>query len=112
MAIISPEEHNESQTYLLHPSISHPSPKVVAAQGNYLILENGQRILDASGGPAVTSLGHGNRDVQRAVVNQMQQLSYCHSLFWSNPAAEELAKEVIESTKGVMAKALFYNSGI
>ena len=97
---------------LLHPNIHSPlPPKVVGAEGCYLILEDGRRILEASGGPAVTCIGHGNAEVADAVVEQMKQFSYCFALFYSNDASEELCRRLVASTEGAMAKATIMSSG-
>lgn len=45
---------------VLHRSLHHEPLRVVAARGNHLELNNGQRIFDATGGAAVSCLGHGN----------------------------------------------------
>lgn len=98
---------------ILHPSTRRPQPPtVVSADGCYLILDDGRRIFEASGGPAVTCIGHGNSEVAEAVSNQMRKVSYCFSLYYSNLCAEELAKVVLASTNGAMAKATFMSSGI
>lgn len=57
------------------------------------------------------SIGHGDEDVQRAVLDQMSQFSFAHSLFWGHNAAKELARVLIESTEGKLSKALFFGSG-
>ncbi|KAH8805467.1 aminotransferase, class III [Xylogone sp. PMI_703] len=84
---------------------------LLSAQGSYLTLETGQRILDATGGAAVACLGHGNKRIQKALMAQMDQVSYCHSLFFSNSSGEELARILIESTGGRMERALIVSSG-
>ena len=45
---------------VLHRSLHHKPLHVLSAKGNFLHLDNGQRILDATGGAAVSCLGHGN----------------------------------------------------
>lgn len=49
----------QETSFVLHRSLHVDPAYVVAAQGNYLHLSNGQSILDASGGAAVACLGHG-----------------------------------------------------
>ena len=49
--------------------------------------------------------------VRQAVMEQMDRVSYCHSLFYATSAAEELAKVLIDSTGGEMARAFFISSG-
>jgi len=101
-----------TSSYILHPNIHRPPPKVISANGIYLTLENGQKVLDSSGGPAVACIGHGNIDVRNAVSRQMDQFSFCHGLSYTNSAAEDLAREVIKSTGGVMSKATIIGSGM
>lgn len=96
---------------ILHRHIHHEPLPVVGGSGNYLELSNGQKILDATGGAAVSCLGHGNGRVKEAIRRQMDQVSYCHSLFFGTPAAEGLGKELIDATDGQMAKALIVSSG-
>lgn len=49
--------------------------------------------------------------VQQALIEQMDQVSYCHSLFYATHAAEDLANLLIESTYNEMARAFFVSSG-
>jgi adenosylmethionine-8-amino-7-oxononanoate aminotransferase len=49
--------------------------------------------------------------VRRAVADQMDSVSYCHSLFYGTSAVETLANLLIRSTDGEMAKAFFISSG-
>ena len=46
---------------VLHRSLHYEPLHAMFAKGNYLHLSNGQKILDASGGAAVASLGGGSK---------------------------------------------------
>lgn len=96
---------------VLHRSLHQLPEKVIEATGNWLILENGQRILDATGGAAVVCLGHSNNRIMKAMQAQMREVSYCSSFFFSSTGAENLAKFLVDSTQGKMAKAFVVNSG-
>lgn len=100
-----------SKSAVLHRSLHHDPLRVVRAEGNYLTLSNGQRILDATGGAAVSCLGHGNARVKKAIADQMDTVSYCHSLFFSTSAAENLANELVASTNGEMSRVFVVSSG-
>jgi adenosylmethionine-8-amino-7-oxononanoate aminotransferase len=100
-----------TQSYTLHRSLHKKPHTVVSAEGLYLTLSNGQKILDASGGAAVSCLGHGNARVKAAITKQMEVVSYCHTLFYSTSAAEELAEELCAGTGGEMTKAFIVSSG-
>ncbi|MGH6713353.1 MAG: aspartate aminotransferase family protein, partial [Bradyrhizobium sp.] len=43
---------------VLHRSLRETPPRAVGGEGVWLIAEDGKRILDASGGAAVSCLGH------------------------------------------------------
>ena len=108
----STSEHNDdNKSAVLHRHLHNPPKRVISAKGNFLTLEDGRKIFDATGGAAVACIGHGNESVKAAVARQMDQVSYCHSLFFSSSGAENLAKALIESTKGVMSKAFIVSSG-
>jgi adenosylmethionine-8-amino-7-oxononanoate aminotransferase len=101
----------ERESAVLHRHLHQPPLRVVSAHGNYLTLEGGRKVFDATGGAAVACIGHGNEAVKVAVQRQMDQVSYCHSLFFSSSGAENLARLLIESTDGVMARAIIVSSG-
>ena len=100
-----------TKSALLHRNIKEEPRTVVFAQANYLTLDNGQRILDATGGAAVACLGHGNERVKKAIAVQMDEVSYCHSLFFASRSGEGLARHLIDSTNGRMSKAFIVSSG-
>lgn len=83
----------------------------MGASGNYLHLADGGKLLDATGGAAVSCLGHGNQRVKEAIISQLDVVSYVHSATFATEAAEMLAKELVESTGGVMSKAYIVSSG-
>jgi adenosylmethionine-8-amino-7-oxononanoate aminotransferase len=100
-----------STSAVLHRNIHNLPAQVVAAKGLYITLGNGQTILDATGGAAVSCLGHGNERVKQAIQKQMDVVSYCHSLFYRTEVAEELAKELVRGTGGEMTRVYIVSSG-
>ena len=53
-------QHGGSESFVLHRSLHHEPLQVISAKGNLIHLNNGQSIFDATGGAAVSCLGHGN----------------------------------------------------
>jgi adenosylmethionine-8-amino-7-oxononanoate aminotransferase len=97
--------------YLMDRDLNVTPHEVVNAQGNYIELDNGQSMFDATGGAAVACLGHGNNEVIQAVTNQMRQLSYCHSMFFRTRCTTDLAQELIAGAEYKLAKAFIICSG-
>lgn len=49
--------------------------------------------------------------IKQAIMKQMDEVSYCHSLFYGTSATEDLANILIDSTYGEMAKVFVISSG-
>lgn len=71
----------------------------------------GQRYLDASGGAAVSCLGHGHPDVVAAMHRQIDQLAYAHTSFFTTEVAEQLADQLIRTAPEGMSHAYFVSGG-
>jgi adenosylmethionine-8-amino-7-oxononanoate aminotransferase len=67
-------------------------PLAVRGEGCYLYDAEGRRYLDACGGAAVVSIGHGVREVIDAAHRQALELSYAHTSQFMTPVAHELAQ--------------------
>jgi len=104
-------DNESSKSAFLHRHLHNPPKRIVSAKGNYLKLEDGRKMFDATGGAAVACIGHGDESVKAAVARQMDQVSCCHLLFFSSSGAESLATALIESTGAVVAKAFIVSSG-
>lgn len=96
----------------LHRNIHIIPKKAIGGKGSYIFLEDGQKVLDSTGGAAVSCLGHGHEEVTKAMMAQMNQLSYCHTAFFRTDPYEELASFLVDSTGGRMSKLFVISSGI
>ena len=100
-------------SHVLHRNISITVPTVKSAEGNYLIDDTGKKYLDASGGAAVSCLGHTNARVIEAIKNQLDKVSFAHTGVFTNEPAEELATYLIENAPDGFGngRAMFLGSG-
>ncbi len=96
---------------VLHRQLRHGFPAAVRGVGSYLELEDGRRILDASGGAAVACIGHGDQRVVAAAAAQMGAVAYCATVFFTSAACEQLCRVLVDSTGGHMARAYMVSSG-
>ncbi len=78
--------------------------------GAYLIDDSGKRYLDACGGAAVSCLGHSHPDVVAAIQQQVQQLPYAHTAFFTTDVLEELADTLVEGAPG-LGRVLLLSGG-
>jgi adenosylmethionine-8-amino-7-oxononanoate aminotransferase len=98
-------------TQVLHRLLNRPYPVAAGGQGVYLRDGEGREYIDASGGAAVSCLGHGHPEVLAAMHAQLDALAYAHTSFFTSAPAEELAERLIASAPAGMASVYFCSSG-
>jgi len=96
---------------VLHRSLRETPPTAIGGEGVWLIAEDGRRVLDASGGAAVSCLGHQHPRIVQAMVNQASKLAYAHTAFFSSEPAEALADHLVGHEPGGLAYAYFVSGG-
>jgi len=92
-------------------SIRAGLPTVVGGQGIELIGADGRRYIDASGGAAVSCLGHGHPTVVAAIARQAQAMAYAHTSFFTNEPAERLADALIAAAPAGLTRVYFVDNG-
>ncbi len=97
--------------HVFHRNPRVEPPVAVAGEGIYLIDSEGRRYLDASGGAAVSCLGHGHPAVIEAIRQQAGRLAYAHTAFFSSEPAEALADWLVEASGGNFARVYFVSGG-
>ena len=97
---------------VLHRDTHFIPRKAIGGKGCYIFLEDGTKFLDSTGGAAVSCLGHGHEQINQAIKDQMDQLSYCHSAFFGTQVTEDLATFLTESTGKKLSKLFVVSSGM
>ena len=98
-------------TRILHRSIAHRYPVAARGEGIYLWDTTGRSYIDASGGAAVSCLGHGHPEVLAAMHAQLDKLAYAHTSFFTTEAAEDLAHDLIEHAPSAISHVYFVSGG-
>ena len=90
---------------------SYDLPNAVGGDGCYIIDEKGKRYLDASGGAAVSCLGHSDKTIQKAIIEQTEKLAFAHTSFFTSEPAELLANLLAKHSPEGLDKVYFVSSG-
>ncbi|CAD5298604.1 Adenosylmethionine-8-amino-7-oxononanoate aminotransferase [Bosea sp. 62] len=98
-------------SHILHRMLSKTYPTATGGEGMVLRDRDGREHIDASGGAAVSCLGHGHPDVLAAMHAQIDKLAYAHTSFFTTDAAEELADHLIARAPPGMESVYFCSSG-
>ena len=98
-------------SHVFHRNPNNDYPVAVRGDGVYLIDRAGKRYLDASGGAAVSCLGHTDRAVVEAIKAQLDRLPFAHTSFFSNEPMEALADELIRRSPKAFDRVYFVSGG-
>jgi hypothetical protein len=82
-------------SHIIHRNLRQVPPVAVGADGITIRAADGKTYIDASGGAAVSSLGHGHPDVIAAMHRQIERCAYAHTSFFTTEVAEELADRLV-----------------
>ncbi len=104
-------ENRMTRTHVFHRQLQHTPPVAVSGQGVHLTDAEGKKYIDASGGAAVSCLGHGHPDVLAAMHAQIDTLAYAHTSFFTTAVAEELADELVKTAPEGMSHVYFVSGG-
>jgi adenosylmethionine-8-amino-7-oxononanoate aminotransferase len=98
-------------TTVFHRAPKRTLPVAVAGDGIEIIDSEGKRYIDASGGAAVSCLGHSNQRVIDAIKRQAQQLAYAHTSFFTTEPAEALADWLVGRAPQGLGHVYFVSGG-
>jgi len=98
-------------SHVFHRRLDHDYPLAVRGDGVYLVDAAGKRYLDASGGAAVSCLGHSDRAVIDAIKAQLDRLPFAHTSFFTNEPMERLADALIAGAPAGLSHVYFVSGG-
>ena len=98
-------------SHVFHRQARHHYPVAVRGAGAFIEDSAGKRYLDASGGAAVSCLGHDHPHVVAAIKDQLERLPFAHTGFFTNPAMEALADRLIAAAPGDLERVFFVSGG-
>jgi hypothetical protein len=98
-------------TAVFHRMPRQTLPVAVAGDGIEIIDSTGKRYIDASGGAAVSCLGHSNARVIEAISRQAHRLPYAHTSFFTTEPAEQLADHLVAAAPDGLDHVYFVSGG-
>lgn len=98
-------------THVFHRNPRQTLPYAVKGDGIAIVDRDGKRYIDASGGAAVSCLGHSHPAVIQAIKRQLDEIAYAHTSFFTSQAAEDLADFLAERAPGDLNHVYFLSGG-
>jgi len=85
---------------------------ITHGEGVYIYDDSGRRYIDAVGGVAVVSIGHGVKDIYDAIARHAHEIAYAYAgANMTTPWQEELARAIISLCPKNMRKVYFVAGG-
>jgi adenosylmethionine-8-amino-7-oxononanoate aminotransferase len=98
-------------SHIIHRSLKGTLPVAVSARGITITDRDGKEYLDASGGAAVSCLGHQHPEVLAAMHAQIDKLAYAHTSFFTTDVAEELADTLVKTAPAGIGHVYMVSGG-
>jgi adenosylmethionine-8-amino-7-oxononanoate aminotransferase len=98
-------------SHIIHRNLRSIPPVAASAKGLWVRDSTGKEYLDASGGAAVSSLGHGHPEVLAAMQEQIARNAYAHTAFFTTEAAEALAERLAYDAPGDLDQVYLVSGG-
>lgn len=103
---------NAAETHVFTRNLGGQYPIAVRGEGIYIWDADGNRYIDGSGGSsAVTSIGHGVKEVIEAITGQASRITYSPGHAFLNQASIDLAGRVIDMAPKGMSKVWLVSGG-
>ncbi|WP_227938231.1 aspartate aminotransferase family protein [Alkalihalobacillus deserti] len=84
------------ESLLIKPMMNDFYPKAVRGSGIYLYDDQGKKYIDGSSGAITASIGHGVKEIIKAMHDQSKKLSFVYRSQFTSDPAEELAFKLNE----------------
>ncbi len=98
-------------SHVFYRHLAETYPVAVRGDGCEIVDRDGRRYLDASGGAAVSCLGHGHPRVIAAIKAQLDAIPFAHTGFFTSEPAEALAERLIAAAPAGMDRVYFVSGG-
>ncbi|MTI10684.1 aspartate aminotransferase family protein [Curvivirga aplysinae] len=102
---------SSKKTRILHRQPSSNLAYADKGDGPYIIDQDGKSYIDASGGAAVSCLGHSNSRVTQAIKDQIDNIAFAHTSFFTTEPAEELAEFLTDRAPEGLDYVYFVSGG-
>ncbi len=98
-------------SHVFYRKLTRSFPRIVRAEGCWLVDDRGKRYLDACGGAYVVNVGHGVQEIADAIACQARQVAYVSATAFTHEPIEQLAAELAATLPGDLDRLYFLSSG-
>jgi adenosylmethionine-8-amino-7-oxononanoate aminotransferase len=102
-------KENRDQVFYRNPTKYYPT--VQRGEGIYIYDTDGKQYIDGTGGAVVVSIGHGVKEIQDAMLEQTNLLSFAHGSQFTSQAAIDLAEKIVAMAPSGLDRVYYLSGG-
>ena len=102
---------NASKSFVFHRRLDYKYPVITHGKGIYLYDESGKKYIDAVGGALVSNIGHGVKEISRAIAKLTERFGFIHASQFTTRHMKEYAKELCRVAPQGLNKVYFTLGG-
>lgn len=91
-----------SNSHTLYRAVHEDLPVIVRGSAHVLETSDGRRLIDLSSGPMCSSLGHNNKEVIAAIMDQARLVPNVFSGYWASESSERAGHILFDHFENVM----------
>ncbi|MBN1546823.1 MAG: aminotransferase class III-fold pyridoxal phosphate-dependent enzyme, partial [Syntrophaceae bacterium] len=96
---------NKDHVFYRNPTKYYPP--AARGEGIYIYDDAGKRYIDGSGGAVVSAIGHGVKEIEAAMVRQLNQIDFTHGTQFTSRAAASLAEILVRIAPASLERVYF-----
>jgi adenosylmethionine-8-amino-7-oxononanoate aminotransferase len=104
-------DKNQKSNVFYRGPLKKRYPIIKRGEGIYLFDEQGNRYIDAVGGPAVVNVGYGVEEILEGIIRQGRELSHISTIQFTTKVQEEFARKLADISPEGMNKIWISLSG-
>jgi len=100
---------NKDHVFYRNPTKYYPP--AARGEGIYIYDDAGKTYIDGSGGAVVSAIGHGVKEIEAAMVRQLNQIDFTHGTQFTSRAAASLAEILVRIAPASLERVYFLSGG-
>lgn len=100
---------NKDHVFYRNPTKYYPP--ALRGEGIYIYDDEGKAYIDGSGGAVVSAIGHGVKEIEAAMVRQLNQIDFTHGTQFTSQAAASLAENLVRIAPASLERVYFLSGG-
>jgi adenosylmethionine-8-amino-7-oxononanoate aminotransferase len=103
------QKTNEDHVFYRNPTKFYPTAS--RGEGIYIYDAEGKKYIDGSGGAVVAAIGHGVKEIEDAMHEQLSKIAFTHGTHFTCSSTVKLAEKIVRMSPPSLERVYFLSGG-